>query len=80
MESYSDAMPPSPNTEVIQRCTCLTRIQQLALIQEVTTKEIDRTIKYMPLEKKLGVDGFPVKFGYLKKIYMLLYKISLSLV
>lgn len=59
MGSCSGTMP-SP--EVIQNGTYLTRIQQLDIIQEVTTEEIDHAIKYMPLEKAPGIGGFPVEF------------------
>lgn len=49
---------PCPNAEVIKQGTCLSRIQQLDLIRDVTVEEIMDAIKSMPTDKAPGVDGF----------------------
>lgn len=35
--------------------------QKCALIQTVTTEQIDIIIKDMPTDKDLGVDGYPIE-------------------
>lgn len=61
MGSSSGTMP-SQNTKIIQKCTCLTRVQQLALIHEITNEKIDQPTNDMPIEKAPGMDGFPMEF------------------
>ncbi|KAH0714741.1 hypothetical protein KY284_007646 [Solanum tuberosum] len=53
---------PCLNIEVAKDGYCLTRDQQLALVQEVTRDEINRAVQDMPNYKSPGTDGIPVEF------------------
>ncbi|KAH0745906.1 hypothetical protein KY285_007563 [Solanum tuberosum] len=52
---------PCLKIEVAKDGYCLTRDQQLALVQEVTRDEINRAVQDMPNYKSPGTDGFPVR-------------------
>nr|XP_016475845.1 PREDICTED: uncharacterized protein LOC107797465 [Nicotiana tabacum] len=51
-----------PNSEVIRQGPCLNMQKKKDLIKVVTRDEILQTIKDMPHDKALGVDGFPIEF------------------
>ncbi|KAH0714734.1 hypothetical protein KY284_007639 [Solanum tuberosum] len=59
---------PCLNIEVAKDGYCLTRDQQLALVQEVTRDEINQAVQDIPNYKSPDIDGFPVDFFKAKVI------------